>query len=188
MPSELGDTLDLAEWERDYDRVNGVLTRAVSEKALPVSPGGRVKLQDGLEYLLRTAEALGWSDQLSGAPFFRHAKPLLESATSREESLLQRVRQLEDELATCKGRSRYSTPMLDLVNAVIDRFYSSGTARYPKQPVVDEFVRALAAERGLKMSQTTVHAVWAVASDPSQHKGGRTPLRKPDCPAGKKSR
>lgn len=188
MPDDRGDHLEPSDWEREYARVYGVLARAVSEKALPASVGGRFKLGDGLEYLTRVAEARGWSDHLSAAPFIRHASALTVDVVSREESLLERVRQLEEELAKCKTRNGYSTPMLDLVNAVIDEFYSSGGTDYPKQPVLDDFVREQAARLGSKLSNTQIHSVWAVASHPSQHSGGRKPLKRSGSPKGKTGR
>lgn len=190
MPAEIADDLDQREWELDYQRVYDVLSRAIEDGAFPTTPSGRIKPADGVRHLTTVAEAWGWTDQLSAVRFIQRAKASVGggNAGSRDDTLMARVNELEAELASCKACEAYSTPMLELVKTVIDKFYTSGRD-YPKQEeVLDFLVEQKKLSDGTVLSKKRRDAIWAVASHPSQHRGGRKPLKRSGCPKGNTSR
>lgn len=179
MPAQVADYLDQSDWEQDYQRVYAVLSRAIEDGAFPTTPSGRIKLADGVRHLTSVAEAWGWSDQLSTSPFIQRAKTLVGggNAGAREDVLMARVNELEEELARCKARDGYSTPMLEMVKMVIEEFYSSG-GDFPKQETVKEFLRKQKTlPDGTELSEVRIQSIWAVASHPSQAKGGQKPRK-----------
>jgi hypothetical protein len=178
MPEEIADDLDAADWKAAYERVYTVLSRAIEEGTFPTTPTGRIKLAGGVGHLTAVAEMCGWSEQLSPSPFIKKANALTGKGRSIEDALQARISELEDELARYKTLHAYSTPMLEMVKVVIDHFYASGDD-YPKQEVVFEFLR----ERrqlsdGTMLSQAKIESIWAVASHPSQAKGGQKARKK----------
>jgi len=178
MPTVVGDRLDQRDWEQDYERVHTVLSRAIEDRAFPTTPSGRIKLADGVRYLSSIAEVGGWSDQLSSVPFIQRARGTVGNAESREDALTARVNELEEELARCKAHDSYSTPMLEMVKMVIEKFYSAG-GDFPKQETVKEFLREQKTLLdGTELSEAKIQSIWAVASHPSQAIGGQKPRKK----------
>jgi len=100
---------------------------------------------------------------------------MLESC---EDALTARVKELEEELVRCKAHDGYSTPMLEMVKMVIEKFYSFG-GDFPKQETVKDFLRAQKTlPDGTGLSEARIQSIWAVASHPSQAKGGQKPRKK----------
>lgn len=184
-PPCLPSNIDLEATQEDvssaYKRVHLILERAITEKKLALTTSGKISPATAVDYLLTTAKTSGWGGWLDGCEFI-HAVQQVSSARNEVDCTpgdqqAELIESLKEEIATLKRRANYSTPMLETVYKVIDAFYADATT-FPKQQTVFAFVEELPTENGEPWSTKKKEAIWAVASDPSQAKGGQKKLKK----------
>ncbi len=152
IPSEGSDDLDLEEIQRDFESIRFLLGRAVEEKAINQTVTGKIKPIDAVTYLdgVSGNSNQAWNAECEFANFVRSSR-------------LKANKRISD-LPT------YTTPMLKLVFEVITDLYEGKKDSYPKRFTVLQYMK----DKGNKLSDKKMDAIWAVVSHPSQGRGGRT--------------
>ena len=181
IPEGIETDVTQEEVDSQYRRIKLVLERAAAEKRLETTFSGRINPAQAMQHLYAVAKAKGWSNWFSGCDFLsviQRAQRTENAGTdSPEEILNKKIAELEAEITLLKIRQSYSTPMLEAVYRVIDEHYA-GKSSYPKQHTAFSFLDEHPLSNGAKWSDKKKSAIWAVASHPSQEKGGLKTLDK----------
>jgi hypothetical protein len=157
------------DYNQEYKRVYQLLLRAASDKAIICSKG-RVSPKIAIEYLAQRAKMQN-SDWIERCEFAGVVKSL-RSNSNEVEDLKLRIAELESEIARYEARTKYSTPMLELVNEVIEQYYAGkNITNYPKQESLYEDLSVKIID-GKPISKKRRTSIWDVVSHPSQWKGG----------------
>ena len=175
VPHEFLDSVDEQnDYDQEYKKVYQLLLRAANDKVI-ISSKGRMSPKVAIDYLAQRGKMQNsdWIERCEFAGVVKSLRP-----NSNEVNVLKaRILELESEVARYRARTTYTTQMLDLVNEVIDLYYSEKKITdYPGQKVVFHFLSSKKINTQ-SLSQKKIESIWAVASHPSQSKGGNKPLK-----------
>ena len=173
VPEEFLSDIEQSEIDSEYEKIILLLLRAAEEEIIDLSKTGRLVPQVAINYLVQAAkmQKTDWIDQCEFAIIVKSLRP----KSNEVDELKLRISELEDEVALYKARKTYTTPMLELVNEVIDQYYAGKKkAEYPKQTSIyfdlsNKFID------GKLISQKRRNSIWDVVSHPSQWNGGNKP-------------
>ena len=177
VPIEAQTTLDLSDWQTDYERIYLPLRSGIDAGKIACQPNGEPSVTDAIQYLRNAAEANNWQNWLKDTEFYKVASQrglgtieMLEVQLACQE---EEIKQKDEALAKYQAAGAYTNKNLRWLNRAITELFDEYPGRCPTTDYVADWIVSQSKAERDPVTPTSANRIAMILTPDERKTGGR---------------
>lgn len=176
-PSDAQTTLDLSDWQTDYERVYLPLRSGIDAGVIVRRLNGEPSVTDAIRYLTSVAEANNWMEWLADTEFYkvvsRRGPSTIEMFEVQLACLDDEIREKTEALAKYEAARQYTNANLRWLNLAIAEHFDEYPDRCPTTEFVTNWIVDESRKAGESITPTSAKRIAMILTPDERKIGGR---------------